>query len=65
MPRLLWLLRVLIVCGALAGILQTQTNYHLARFSLVNGTDTAVSLCGLDQRSVVKLALTMVSLSLL
>lgn len=57
MARLLVLLRVLIVLGAFAGIAQTRLQFA--------GFDPQWSAWSFDQRTLVKFALTAISLTLL
>lgn len=65
MSRLLVVLRVLIVLGAFAGIAQTQAHFSLMQFQPAGLMDPSWSVCSLDPRTLVKFALTAVTLALL
>jgi hypothetical protein len=58
-------LRILIITGALVSITQPRIPYHLTRMALITFQGRTVNALRLDERSLVRLALTAIGLSLL
>ena len=59
------LLRILIVAGALASVVEPQAHYKRIDLSLVSFRDRVGGVMTLDPHSLVRLALTAMTLSLL
>ncbi len=58
-------LRVLIVVGALVSIMQPSTPYRIRQLTFITDNEWAPQAFALDGRSIARLALTAISLSLL
>jgi hypothetical protein len=64
MRKTLWLLRIVIIAGAFAGIIHSRAP-QLASWSLESDSGAVSRTINVEARAVVRVALTMISLSLL
>lgn len=58
-------LRILIVVGALASVIQPQVSYRIQELTLASDEGTHTGVLALEGRSMMRLALTAIGLSLL
>jgi hypothetical protein len=64
MRKTLWFLRIVIIAGAFAGIIHSRAP-QLATWSLESDSGSVSRTVNFEARAVVRVALTMISLSLL
>jgi hypothetical protein len=64
MRKFLWFLRIVIIAGAFTGLMHSRAP-QLATWSLASDSGDVSRTINLEARSVVRVALTIVSLSLL